>query len=178
MIASSSMSGSAGDGVPSADGSGLLEVAKEVSFKILVVGGRCVGKTTIVNIYSETPFQKKYTPTLGTDVTVVPAGNLARRRAFLRFCDVSHAEANGHAGHMALVSEGAAAVLLVVDITSIASMHAADQWHRILRRFVPGLGTRCVVLSENKGVGRGPGRRERPCRRRGAAVQSSVVCWP
>eukprot|EP00947_MAST-08B_sp_MAST-8B-sp1_P002083 g2083.t1 len=121
-------------------------IEKEIVLKVLVVGGARVGKTTIVNIYSETPFTKRYVPTIGADETVVAAGTLARRRAYLRFCDVSHREVSGRPGHLALFSEGVAAVMLVVDVASLDSMAAADRWHHVLRQSIAGLGDTVPVM--------------------------------
>ena len=142
-LASSSSPTAAASPIPSSTAPSL---ARELSLKILVLGGASVGKTTIVNVYAEAPFTQRYVPTLGMDVVVVPAGTLARRRAFLRFFDVSHAEVHGTPGHLALVTEGAAAAIVVVDITSLESMDAADRWLHVLRERVPGLGRDVPVM--------------------------------
>ena len=144
-LASSSSPTAATSPIPSTAPSP-ASLARELSLKILVLGGASVGKTTIVNVYAEAPFTQRYVPTLGMDVVVVPAGTLARRRAFLRFFDVSHAEVHGTPGHLALVTEGAAAAIVVVDITSLESMDAADRWLHVLRERVPGLGRDVPVM--------------------------------
>lgn len=106
--------------------------------KLLVVGGESVGKTSLVQRYADAPFDHKYTPTLGADLSVVFYGALpSAREVRVQFCDFSHRELlEGRTSHLAHALSGVSAILIVFDVCNMDSFSAVDSWRSLLMRYV------------------------------------------
>ena len=123
-----------------------LHPQPELCHKILVVGGRKCGKTSLARFYAEHSPKQHYSQTIGSDLYVVPYGVLCGRQVYLKLLDVGHAEVHGSPSFLSLTTADTAGVLLVFDVTNPNSFAELDEWASTLRTYIPSLGTRVPVI--------------------------------
>ena len=126
----------------------LLEVhpQPELSHKILIVGGKKCGKTSLARFYAEHLPTQTYSQTIGSDIYVTPHGVLCGRQVYLKLVDVGHAEVHGSPSFLSLTTADTAGVLLMFDVANPHSFQELDAWTATLRSYIPSLGTRVPVL--------------------------------
>ena len=106
-----------------------VPVQAELIFKIALVGGEAVGKSTFVKFFAEHPLTREYVPTIGVDVTIVPNGVIACRQVYLHFYDVGSAEVGDEDnGSLQLSLADVSGVFLFFDATEQKSFAELDQW--------------------------------------------------
>jgi hypothetical protein len=120
-------------------------VQPELTYKILVVGGASVGKTSLTRFYAEKD-AAPYNQTVGSDLYVVPMGVLCGRQVYTKLIDVGHAEYAGTDSFLSVTTADVSGVLLVFDVASPASLRALDAWVATLRAYIPGLGEHVPVF--------------------------------
>ncbi len=85
--------------------------------RIVLLGGKGVGKTAILRKYIEPGQSMEVQPTVVVDWFMVP---VPRSSLVVQFVDLSHAELTGP--HLATHLRDAVAIVLVADLTSWASL--------------------------------------------------------
>eukprot|EP00743_Colponemidia_sp_Colp-15_P009198 GILK01010038.1.p1 GENE.GILK01010038.1~~GILK01010038.1.p1 ORF type:complete len:393 (+),score=44.33 GILK01010038.1:127-1179(+) len=105
--------------------------------KILVVGGTAVGKSSIIQRYSESTFSTLYKATYGGSKSCFlwsssPFGKRRVQSAWVELLELSHAELGGRFEHVAHHLEGVAGVIIVFDSSDFGSLRAVDEWRSFL----------------------------------------------
>ena len=99
--------------------------SKEMTLKIVFVGGHQSGKTSIVRILNKQKFSTEYDPTIGIDQHKIRFDSSETKES-LWIWDVSHAELGGV--HESLIFHQAHGIVLVADLTNFTNIQAIDQW--------------------------------------------------
>eukprot|EP01083_Nonionella_stella_P310130 1100742_1 len=99
--------------------------SKEMTLKMVFVGGHQSGKTSIVRILNRKKFSTEYDPTIGIDQHKIRLENTESKES-LWLWDVSHAELGGV--HESLIFHQAHGIILVADLTNFTNIQAIDQW--------------------------------------------------
>jgi len=120
---------------------------KDYAFKAILIGDGAVGKTSLIRRYVEGKFSENYLPTIGSQIytrtkTLV---RKAEARVTLVVWDIS-----GQTAFTKIRSEyykGAAAILLVFDLTRPETFQHLEGWLNETRRYSPNPE---IVLIGNK----------------------------
>ena len=102
--------------------------SKEMTLKMVFVGGHQSGKTSIVRILNKQKFSTEYDPTIGIDQHKIRLEHTDTKES-LWIWDVSHAELGGV--HESLIFHQAHGIVLVADLTNFTNIQAIDQWYDI-----------------------------------------------
>ncbi len=116
-----------------------------MSFKILVLGDKCVGKTTFINQIKNGKFKKEYIPTDGLEVT---------QKIFNTYGERIYVNIWEYAGQTADTIKkieymyiGANAVILMFDVNSIESYNNIMYYYASVVKVFPNIP---IVLCGNK----------------------------
>eukprot|EP01084_Bolivina_argentea_P089738 161861_1 len=99
--------------------------SKEMTLKMVFLGGHQSGKTSIVRILNKQKFSKEYDPTIGIDQHKIRLEHTERKES-LWIWDISHAELGGV--HEPLIFHQTHGIILVTDLTNFRNIQAIDQW--------------------------------------------------
>ena len=139
------------DGAPNDD-----TIEFEYTFKLIAVGDASVGKTSILNRFTNDEFEDSYKTTLGVDFKIRTIDLDAKRRVKIQVWDTA-----GQERWAALTTNffrGAHGILVVFDLSSRSTFdhvtrwfdHAQWRWDRDEGRFVGPLPFTKLVLIGNK----------------------------
>ena len=106
--------------------SGYSVFSKEMTLKMVFLGGHQSGKTSIVRILNKQKFSNDYDPTVGIDQHKIRLDHSETKES-LWIWDVSHAELGGV--HESLIFHQAHGIILVADLTNFTNIQAIDQWY-------------------------------------------------
>eukprot|EP00466_Bigelowiella_natans_P008036 jgi/Bigna1/73794/fgenesh1_pg.26_\ len=111
---------------------------EEVPIKLVVVGGKGVGKTAIVHRFKKRNFHREYVPTVGFNVNTFQLTKAIQKQSLdicLQIWDVSHLEIDGF--HLETIFEDVSGVMIVIDPSDSKSLMAFDDWLNVVRDLVP-----------------------------------------
>ena len=118
--------------------------AKEMTLKMVFVGGHQSGKTSIVRILNRQKFSEEYDPTIGIDQHKIRLEQSETKES-LWIWDVSHAELGGV--HEPLIFHQAHGIVLVADLTNFTNIQAIDQWYDVLIPFIKSLHSLPMIVN-------------------------------
>ena len=121
------------------------EVQPELSINIVFVGGKAVGKSTLVRAYAEKRAPRY--PTAGADVHIVPHGVLIGRQVYLRLIDISHMEVRGKESFLEMHLSSAAAVVVMFDVTDAGTLRSVDEWAKLIGKYTSIVDTPVLLLA-------------------------------
>ncbi|KAJ0397095.1 hypothetical protein P43SY_007983 [Pythium insidiosum] len=113
-----------------------LTIDATPTFKIALVGGSAVGKTSIVRRWTRRSFSSQYSPTIGVDVHSL---RLPHRRGdvVLQLWDVSSVEVdNTQSSLHALICDELDGIFFVCNVHRVSSIAAIDKWRHSLGKFI------------------------------------------
>ena len=124
------------------------EEIKEYVFKIVILGGSAVGKTSLINVYIEHSFKEDYKPTLGA--------NIIRKDVFIEDinakCRLILWDLAGQEKYNVIRSmyfQGCVGALFVYDVTRHNTFNdIRERWLKDFKKYVKKEGT--YVLIGNK----------------------------
>ncbi|TMW64635.1 hypothetical protein Poli38472_011515 [Pythium oligandrum] len=106
------------------------------TFKIALVGGSGVGKTSIVRRWFQRSFQSTYSPTIGVDVFTLPF-TYHGEEILLEIWDVSSMEVdNTQSSLHALLCEDLDGIFFVFNVHRVSSIAAIDKWRYNLAKYI------------------------------------------
>jgi|EP00945_MAST-04E_sp_MAST-4E-sp1_P008286 hypothetical protein len=117
-----------------------VPVQSELIFKIVLVGGPQVGKSTFVKYFAEYPVTIDYMQTVGIELTIVPHGVIAGRQVYLHFYDIGSAEIFDNENvslQMALTD--ASSIFFLFDATNTKTFRELDIWSARVRKVLSEL---------------------------------------
>eukprot|EP00455_Lapot_gusevi_P033952 TRINITY_DN3729_c0_g1_i6.p1 TRINITY_DN3729_c0_g1~~TRINITY_DN3729_c0_g1_i6.p1 ORF type:complete len:144 (-),score=39.23 TRINITY_DN3729_c0_g1_i6:34-465(-) len=124
------------------------EEEEGILFKVVVVGDGAVGKTSLLNRFTQDYFVKKYKQTIGVDFFVKQVTLPGGVQVGLQLCDIGGQNVGSKMIKNYLF--GAHAVLFVYDITNYASFQNVQDWLEIVERSFPDQDMPRTVFVANK----------------------------
>jgi GTPase SAR1 family protein len=114
-------------------------VEREAKVKVVVLGGRNVGKSAVVRCIRNMPFVADAPATVGYDIysLLYSRSDPANRQVRVELWDVSHREIDCDDARWARILAHAASVILVCDARSYRSFAAVDAWRARVARARP-----------------------------------------
>ncbi|GLD96904.1 hypothetical protein PINS_up005587 [Pythium insidiosum] len=113
-----------------------LTIESTPTFKIALVGGSAVGKTSIVRRWTRRSFSSQYSPTIGVDVHSL---RLPHRRGdvIVQLWDVSSVEVdNTQSSLHALICDELDGIFFVCNVHRVSSIAAIDKWRHSLGKYI------------------------------------------
>ncbi|OLS16196.1 MAG: small GTP-binding protein [Promethearchaeota archaeon CR_4] len=127
----------------------LHESAKQPSrmAKIIVIGDPSVGKTSLILQYTDKAFHRSYIPTIGTNIT---EKNIQFKKDLIQLViwDIAGQQKFNRIRHQ--FYKGAAAVILVFDLTDLSSFESISKWYNDLQSNLDDFSKVQLVLCGNK----------------------------
>ncbi|NHI91699.1 MAG: GTP-binding protein [Candidatus Lokiarchaeota archaeon] len=108
----------------------MSEEIRKFVFKIVVLGTEAVGKTSLIEKFSQKTFNKEYKPTLGTNIIIK---ELTHENFHFKFMLWDIAGQQKWAGMRHLYYKGAQGALLVFDVTRPPSLNDIPTWNTDLQ---------------------------------------------
>lgn len=117
------------------------------TFKIALVGGPGVGKTSILRRWLQRPYASKYSPTIGVDVISTPF-RYKTHEVHLHIWDVASGEAdNTQSALHALICEDLDGIFFVFNVHRVSSIAAVDKWRHGLAKYISATEIPFFLLS-------------------------------
>jgi small GTP-binding protein len=118
---------------------------RDYIFKVILIGDGSVGKTSLIRRYMEGRFKRDYLPTIGSQIYTKRIVGEDETAVTLVVWDIS-----GQPAFSAIRPEyykGAAAILLVYDLTRPETFHHLDSWLNETKKYLPNAQ---IILIANK----------------------------
>ena len=121
---------------------------EQLQYKVIILGDGAVGKTSIVNRFTENNFQTSYKQTVGVDFFIKRIQLPGNIQVALQLWDIGGQQLG--APMLKKYIYGSHAVLLAYDITNYSSFKNLDQWYHFVREVfkskIPFIG---VIANKN-----------------------------
>lgn len=133
-LLSSAISGSSSRKPVKAIEASTTHIPSELHIKLVLVGGKGVGKSTLVRRWAKQPYNTTYSTTIGIDVTTIKYP-YQEMQLMVHFWDVSSAELENPSLH-AKICDGAAGVFFVFNVNRVSTIQQIDAWREVLEPFI------------------------------------------
>jgi len=127
---------------------------RELKIKVVLLGGKGVGKSAIVRNYCNMPFVSYSVPTIGFDIFSMHYKKSETGREFrVELWDVSNMELNCDDARWARIANRSAAFFLVAAANDHKSFDAVEQWRRRIAQLRPVASSNVFLLVNKDDVG-------------------------